>query len=159
MAKNPLTLVATRRVPADQLVKQAIGSARAGQMIHRVERMYPRIQAPLEGVADALMEQLTLDEARDVLGRGLEGLCECWDSDMDEWRADELDAMGLLRRILTRLFQPAVERLGDETPEVLRFQAAPSGERLEGNRVWADLRLRQLGVSGTDEEHEGFLEE
>ncbi|SFC91337.1 hypothetical protein SAMN05660831_00061 [Thiohalospira halophila DSM 15071] len=159
MAKNPLTLVTARRVPADQLVKQAIGSARAGQTVHRVERMYPRIQAPLEGVADALLDHLEVEEARAVLGEGLTGLRNYWDADMGAWRSGELDAMGLLRQILTRLFQPAVQQLGEATPEVLRFQAAPSGERLEGNRVWADLRLRQLGLSGVDDQDGDCVEE
>lgn len=159
MAKNPLTLVSARRVPAEELVKQAIRSARAGQTVHRVERMYPRIQAPLEGVADALMDHLEVHEAREALIDGLSALHDYWDADMASWREGDLDAMGLLRQILTRLFQPAVQQLGEATPEVLRFQAAPSGERLEGNRVWADLRLRQLGVSDMDDQDGDCVEE
>lgn len=140
MAERRLTVVSDRPVPADQLLKQATKAARASTVLQRIETLFPRIKSPLEGVADALLSEMAVDEARDVLIRALGELNQSWEQDVEDWRQDTIDVMGLLRRTLTAAYRPAIEALGERAPASLTFHASPSGERLEGTRVWQSLR-------------------
>lgn len=152
MADRPLTLAHSRSVTADRLVEQAVWNAHAVELMQRIELIYPQIRAPLEGMAEALMAIHKPDEAKKVLVEGLQSLQAHWEDDVATWGREELRAMGLLRQVLTRLYEPAVASLGNTAPGTLRFQVVPCAERLEGLRVWADLRARELGVSDVDEE-------
>lgn len=139
MAENRLTVVSDRPVPADQMLKQATRLASATSVLQRIETLFPRIKSPMEGVADALLQEMSADEARQVLAECLRATKDSWEQDVDDWRQDKVDVMGLLRRTLTTAYRPAIEALGERAPAGLRFQTSPSGERLEGFKVWAAM--------------------